>query len=136
MRLKSLTIERLLYETMLAAVQRAYPLEACGFLAGLAGRATHLYPIDNRLQSPVAFEMEPGQQIEAMIDIEERGWVMLAIYHSHPQGPETPSPTDVARAYYPEAIQVIISLQQRSQPVVRAFTIRDSQVTEVPLLVV
>ena len=118
---------------MLDRLQRTYPLEGCGLLGGQNGRITTHYAIDNVLQSLVAYEMDPKQQLQAMLDIEARGLDLLAIYHSHPQGPEQPSLTDIAQAYYPETIQLIISLRDRNKPVLRGFTIRGGQVSEVSL---
>jgi proteasome lid subunit RPN8/RPN11 len=128
-------LNRPLYEAMLAHVQAAYPLEACGLLAGQASQATHLYPIDNILHSPTAYEMDPVQQVKTLIEIEEKDWSLVAIYHSHPHGPPIPSASDIALAYYPEAVQLIISLQDPAWPVTRAFTIVNGAVNELPLLV-
>jgi len=128
-------LKRPFYNQILAHLQAEYPLEACGILAGLAGEIVHIYPIDNKLHSSTAYEMEPQQQLAAMLEIEDKGWEMTAVYHSHPQGPETPSVTDVAQAYYPDVVQLIVSLQQRSQPVMRAFTIKSGRVTELEIVV-
>lgn len=118
---------------MLEQVQAAYPLEACGLLAGQGHQVRKVYPVENRLTSSYAYEMDPGQQLAAMIDLEERGWELLAIYHSHPQGPAFPSASDIAQAYYPETAHVIISLRYRRRPSVRAFRISDASVKELPL---
>jgi proteasome lid subunit RPN8/RPN11 len=118
--------ERLL-QTMLDHVRGCYPEEGCGLLAGRGGRATAVYPVENILHSPVLFEMEPLAQIRAMLALEEAGDELLAIFHSHPAGPARPSPTDIAQAHYPDALQVIISLADRSQPEVRVFTIIDGR---------
>ncbi len=80
--------------------------------------------------------MDPHQQLRAMLDLEGAGWELLAIYHSHPHGPPEPSATDVARAYYPEALQVIVSLADRERPSVRAFSVTGGQVEEVSLEIV
>ena len=131
-----LHINKPIYQTILAHLQNQYPLEACGLLAGTAnGRVTHHYPIDNILQSQTAYEMDPRQQIEAMLTIEANNQQLLAIYHSHPHSPPYPSPTDVAYAYYPEAIQLIISLLSLSAPQTRAFTIQEGQINEVAYLI-
>ena len=121
---------------MIKHLQAAYPLEACGLLAGQTFVATRSYAVHNILQSPTAYEMDPLQQVRALLEIEALGDVLLAIYHSHPKGPPTPSATDVAQAYYPEAIQVIISLEAPTCPVVRAFTVIDGRVDEISWLVV
>jgi proteasome lid subunit RPN8/RPN11 len=36
---------------------------------------------------------------------------LLGIYHSHPEGENKPSPTDIARAFYPDAAYFIISVR-------------------------
>lgn len=120
-----------LFDQMVAHLQACYPLEGCGLLAGNeAGRVTAVYPIHNILQSPTAYKMNPNQQVEAMLAIEATGQKLLAIYHSHPQGPEWPSPTDISQAFYPEAITVIVSLRQQTAPVARAFQIVEQTVVE------
>ena len=134
--LQELNVPRAEYETMLRHLQDAYPLEACGILAGSKGDVFRLYAVDNHLRSPVAFEMDPRQQLEAMLDLEDAGLQLVAIYHSHPNGPQTPSPTDVAQAFYPNAAQVIVSLADRQRPVARAFMIRDGRVHEIALNIV
>ena len=121
---------------MLKQLQTDYPMEACGLLAGSDYLATRLYAIDNILHSPTTYEMDPRQQVKALLEIEALGERLLAIYHSHPQGPQTPSATDVAQAYYPEAIQIIVSLEEPAWPVVRAFTVRDGRVDEISWMVV
>ncbi len=121
-------------EAMLAQARSAYPLEVCGLMAGRGDRVRQLYPVANRLASPYAYEMEPEEQIQAMLDMEDRGWEMLAIYHSHPHGPDTPSATDVAKAFYPDVAQVIVSLREQP-PSVRAFLIADGNIFDIPLQV-
>lgn len=130
-----LHIKRPLYQAILAHLQANYPLEACGILAGDGSRVCHLYAIDNILASPVAYEMDPRQQLEAMIDLEARGWEMAAIFHSHPTGPERPSPTDIAQAYYPECVYVIVSLVDLEEPVVRGFRIENGRYHEIEISV-
>ena len=134
---RMLTIERPFLNQILEHLQGCYPLEGCGLVAGNeAGWVTAVYHIDNILQSPTAYEMDPRQQIQAMLDLEAQGWQLLAIYHSHPQGPNYPSPTDIALAFYPEAANIIVSLQDRAVPKIRAFTIVAHKVAETSIKVV
>jgi proteasome lid subunit RPN8/RPN11 len=130
-----ITLTRGVMEEMAAHAAALYPEEACGLLAGRAGRATRFYPVENVHHSPVAYEMEPVQQIRAMLDIEATRLELLAIYHSHPHGPAHPSPTDVALAFYPDQVQLILSLADRERPALAAFTIREGQVTRVEWVV-
>jgi [CysO sulfur-carrier protein]-S-L-cysteine hydrolase len=126
-----LAIPQWAYARVLAEAQAAFPLEVCGLMAGRDGVVRHLYPVDNILQSPSAFQMEPRQQVEAMLQMEKQGWTLLAIYHSHPHGPAEPSAADVAQAYYPEAIQIIVSLRRRQRPLLGAFLIENGRVQPV-----
>ena len=127
----TLILPRPLLDEMTTHASRLFPEEVCGLVGGREGRAARLYPVENVRHSPVAFEMEPLQQIKALLAIEAEGLELLAIYHSHPDGPARPSATDVANAYYPDAVQLIISLADRRQPSLRAFTIIDGAVAEV-----
>ena len=127
-------VRQAIYQIMLASTQAEYPLEACGLLAGQDDCVSEIYLIENSMHSPTAFEMDAGQQLQAMLDIEVQGLEMLAVYHSHPAGSATPSETDIAQAYYPELAQLIISLTDRSNPTVRAFTIVNKHVSELELL--
>lgn len=120
-----------LYDEMIAHLAAHLPEEACGLVGGLAGRAERLYPVENILHNPAIYEMEPLQQIRAMLAIEDAGLELLAIYHSHPNGPNRPSMSDVAQAYYPETVQLIISFADRERPAVRAFMIAEGQVREI-----
>lgn len=109
---------------MIAHARWDYPLEVCGILGGVGKTVSHLYAIYNLNQSPTRFEMDPEEQFQAMMELEDKGLEMLAFYHSHPNGPDHPSPTDVAQAYYPDVIHFIISLRDGARPALRAFTIR------------
>ena len=120
-------LSRAQLEQMIAQAREDAPLETCGLLAGRDGRATHVLPVPNVLRSRVRYSMGGGQAFfdaMAACDFEP-----LAIYHSHPQGPPVPSPTDIAESFYPDAIYIILSLAQ-APPSVRAFRIVDGTVTE------
>lgn len=125
-------IEKSLHQEMLVQLEKNLPLEGCGLMAGLDSRVSRIYPISNRLASPYNYEMEPTQQLEAIMDLEERGLELLAIYHSHPNGPNMPSASDVSQAYYPDSFYIIVSFRSIKKPSVRAFRIRDGMVSEVP----
>lgn len=123
---------------MLAHLTSCLPEEACGLVSGTIagghGHAVRLFPIENRLHSPVAYEMDPLQQIQAMIEIENEGMEMAAIYHSHPDGPARPSWTDVTQAYYPEAATIIVSLADLDRPLLNAFMIHEGLVREMAVI--
>lgn len=122
------------YDRILAALRAVYPQEGCGFCSGREGRITTIYPVTNALSSPVAYAMDPQEQLAALLAMEAAGETLLAIYHSHPGGPAGPSPADIAHAHYPEAGYVIVSFAQPEQPIVRAFSIVDGRVQPIRLV--
>jgi proteasome lid subunit RPN8/RPN11 len=111
--------------------QSGYPDEVCGLVAGRGGFATAVYPGRNISSTPaVAYELD-HDTLARVFDFEDAGLELAAIYHSHPRGPETPSPTDIAHAYHPESVYLIVSLATPDRPVVRGFRITNDEVREI-----
>ncbi len=81
--------------------------EACGFLAGLGNRTRLVIPVSNILHDRYRFRMDPKEELNAFQQVEEAGLEILAIYHSHPQGIQQPSPTDRAELTFPGIIYLI-----------------------------
>jgi proteasome lid subunit RPN8/RPN11 len=101
------SIRRKHWEQMREHVVLTAPEEACGLVAGKDGQSMEVFTIENALHSPARYRMDPESQLRAMLSIEERGWEIAAIYHSHPGGPEVPSQTDIAEAAYPGVVHLI-----------------------------
>ncbi len=114
-------------------VCRRAPLEACGLLAGKNGRVRMTFGVPNQERSPVRYRMEPRAQWRAFERIEAAGLELLGIYHSHPQGPDHPSPTDVEESLYEVAQLIWFPAQGGWQ--VRAFHITAGKVTEITLVI-
>jgi [CysO sulfur-carrier protein]-S-L-cysteine hydrolase len=123
-------LDRSTYDAMIAQAHKEFPFEACGLLAGEGGAVRRRYEIPNAARSMTFYNMEPKALLDAMNDLEERGWELLGIYHSHTHTEAFPSRTDVELAFYPEAAYLIVSLQHPEQPAVRAFDIVDGRITE------
>ena len=115
---------------MIQSVSDCLPEEGCGLLAGVGEKIHEVLPIENKEHSPVRYRMDPQEQLNAFLYIEEKGWELLGIYHSHPKGPETLSETDIAEAYYPDAIYVIIS-QMDGEWIVRGFSYQNRRLNEI-----
>ena len=114
--------------------RRDAPRECCGIIAGRDGSPVRLYPTRNIAEGNSLYEIDPAELIELefhTMPAEETE--LVAIYHSHPVSPAYPSATDIALAFWPDAIYVICSLADPEQPVVRGFRMRDGEVTEVAL---
>ncbi len=118
---------------MRAYVEACLPAEACGLLAGLDGVVHEILPITNEAHSAVRFRMAPAEQVKAFNRIENSGLELIGIFHSHPAGPEDPSPTDLAEASY-EVTQIIWSRTGEIWSV-RGFSIRNGSASEVKLYV-
>lgn len=112
-------------------VDRHAPLEACGLLAGKNERVEKVLFVQNQAQSPVRFVMDPYEQLQALEWIDSNGLDLLGIFHSHPAGPETVSPTDIAEAAY--AVVHVICSRRNGEWTLRGFWIEDGDPTEAPL---
>lgn len=112
--------------------------EVCGFLAGhVEFTAERIYPVSNIAEKPhTSFLMEPHEQYEAMVSIEEQGMQVSAIYHSHPDGAQTGfSTSDLAGAWgYPHVAHIVISHSSTGY-VLRAFLLRDRKPEELDIMV-
>ena len=123
-------IEAAVIDSMLEHARLETPLECCGLLMGQAGRITRLRRMRNLAQSPIRYEMAPGELFRFFRDLRGSGLQHLGIYHSHPSSEAYPSATDIAQAFYPDCIYVILSLVAPGAPSVRAFSIMESVVAE------
>jgi proteasome lid subunit RPN8/RPN11 len=120
-------------DEMIHHIEEHAPLEACGLLAGKKDRVEKVLFVRNQAQSPVRFVMEPYDQLQAFEWIESHALDLVGIFHSHPAGPETASPTDIAEAAY-EVVHIIWSRPNGTwKP--RGFWIENGQVTEVAVLI-
>jgi len=128
---RTLEISHSLLQEMIAYVDQRAPLEACGLLAGKAARAEKMIGVLNQAQSPVRFVMDPYEQLHAFDWIESNGLDLVGIFHSHPAGPETASPTDILEAAY-EVVHVILA-RAGTQWKARGFWIEDDKASEVAL---
>ena len=131
--ISTLELSQSLIDEMVAYVDQHAPLEACGLLAGKAARAEKMLGVLNQAQSPVRFVMDPYKQLHAFDWIESNGLDLVGIFHSHPTGPETASPTDILEAAY-AVVHVILSYTG-AQWQARGFWIADGKASEVTLQV-
>ncbi len=106
------------------------PNEACGLLAGPDGSIEHFFPMTNADHGRMTYRLDPKEQIRAFNEIEDKGWELACIFHSHTHTEAYPSQTDRNQAFYPDAFYLLVSLSDQDAPVLRGYTIRDGEVSE------
>lgn len=133
-----LSLGQSLLDQLRAAAEAAYPEECCGLVIGrqvpqAAGAgspsyvATRLVAAANRHAEPrIAFELDPATHLGVLRQLRQSaGQVpaecLLGHYHSHPEGPATPSPRDRQQATEPDHIWVIIGLAQGRAQAISAW---------------
>jgi [CysO sulfur-carrier protein]-S-L-cysteine hydrolase len=131
--LETLHLTQAQIEQIIQHLEDCLPEEGCGMVGGRDGKAEVIFPVTNELHSPVRFRMDPLEQLEKMIWIEDHGLDLQAIFHSHPVGPETPSETDIAEFYYPGTVTMIFS-KASGYWKVRGFLIENQSFYEIMIL--
>jgi proteasome lid subunit RPN8/RPN11 len=129
--MQSLTLSNEQLQTMITYVESHAPLESCGLLAGHDAKVEKIFFVQNQAHSAARYVMDPIEQLNAFEWIDSNGMELLGIFHSHPTGPETVSPTDVAQAAY--AVIYIILSRADSDWCARGFWIEDGTFREVNL---
>ncbi|MXY59007.1 MAG: M67 family metallopeptidase [Chloroflexi bacterium] len=123
-----------------AMVQHALeedPNECCGILGGAGGIVLQHYRITNTEKSPYRYSMDGRELNQVLRELDDNGWEMQVIYHSHTHSPAYPSDTDVRlAANWPDPYYLLVSLMDKQSPDVRLFTIWDGTVTEEPVVIV
>jgi proteasome lid subunit RPN8/RPN11 len=127
------------HRTIVGHCYDGLPDEACGLLIGPAAaggeppsRVSEARPCRNADASAVTYTVDPGDMLGAMRAAEARGDEIIGVWHSHTHTAAYPSPTDVRQAVDPSWAYVIVSLGDEV-PVLRAYTIRDERITEIPV---
>ena len=125
-------ISRELYDEVLVHALSEAPNECCGMIASQDGIAVKVFPAINVAASPLRYELDPREQLKIELEIDDQGWDLGAIYHSHTRSAPFPSETDRNLAFHPDSIYLIVGLTQPDQPDVQAWWIRDRGATPEP----
>ncbi|HUG46843.1 MAG TPA: M67 family metallopeptidase [Candidatus Limnocylindria bacterium] len=128
-----------LLQQIIDAARDDVPHETVGLLVARAYAAAGGVPeryvrMRNAAESPYRYLMDPDEQLQVILAIDDADEVVWGIVHSHVASAAVPSTTDVGLAFYPDSLYLVCSLAGE-MPEVRAWTIRDGEVTEAPLAV-
>lgn len=126
MRINSALVERIV-----AHARRDFPNECCGILGVRDGRAVAIHEATNLAASPLRFEVEGREVLQAQDAFENDGAELGAIYHSHTRSEPYPSQTDINfAAGWPGVEWLIVGLRREDEPTMRSYRIDDGVVTE------
>jgi proteasome lid subunit RPN8/RPN11 len=129
-----LELDRAVFDALVEHAWSDFPYEVCGLLGLHTDGTAEVLPVANAERSMRYYVMDSRELLRAMRRIEDDE-LGLVIYHSHTHTQAYPSATDIRHAAYPDALYAIVTLQDRDQPAVRAFTIRGGVVEETPVVV-
>jgi proteasome lid subunit RPN8/RPN11 len=128
-------LDGVFYKEIVEQGLREFPNECCGVIAAAEGVPIKVFPMKNADASPVTYRLDGKEQLQVFDQLDEQGWDLWAIYHSHTHSEAYPSETDIRLAFYPEARYILLSLADREDPVIRSFRIEDGEVTEEELTI-
>jgi proteasome lid subunit RPN8/RPN11 len=125
------------YEKILNHAIDGLPNEACGLIGGSLENdvrvVKEVYLLRNLDKSREHFSMDPVEQLSAVKDLRKKGYLLFGNFHSHPETPSRPSKEDIRLAYDPKASYLILSLQYREKPVLKAFRVSSGTAQEEPI---
>jgi proteasome lid subunit RPN8/RPN11 len=135
-------LDGVLYKEIVEQGLREFPNECCGLIAAVDGVPTKGFPMKNADASPATYRLDGTEQLRVFDQMEQSGLDLWAIYHSHTHSEAYPSPTDIQRAHYPDGSPtypgiryLLLSLEERANPVLRSFLFVEGEVTEEELTI-
>jgi proteasome lid subunit RPN8/RPN11 len=124
-------LPRALLEEIVQHARDDFPNECCGIVATNGDDAVKVFRAVNVHHSPTRFEIDGRDVIRVLREIEDQGWELGSIYHSHTRTAAYPSQTDVNfAANWPGVTWLIVSLEDRESPSVRVFEIGNGSIDE------
>lgn len=118
--LKQLTALMLTPHQLAAIVGHAeasYPEESCGLIIGRVARggiavAARIEPSANvaTVRRRDRFEVDPALRFKVERELRDSDDAIIGHYHSHPDHPALPSASDLASAFEPELVWLILSV--------------------------
>jgi proteasome lid subunit RPN8/RPN11 len=120
-------------DEIVAHARAEVPRECCGVILGRNGELIELRRLTNIFPGNDFYEPDAGELYRLLVEIDDSGTEIAAIYHSHPVCRAYPSPRDVEYAGWPDSVYLICSLERPDSPVIRAFRIVDGEITELAI---
>jgi proteasome lid subunit RPN8/RPN11 len=129
----SVRIARGLLAELTDRARRALPRECCGLLVGTPSRIDACVATANVDPHPSRYRVDPAAHIELNRRLRGSGRAVMGVYHSHPRGPAVPSQRDIAEAFYPEFVHLIVVVTPEGVGEIRAYRIEGGAVRELTM---
>jgi proteasome lid subunit RPN8/RPN11 len=128
-------IARSMLDEIVAQARDEAPNECCGIVGSRDGQAVTLFKARNARASPLAYDIDGRDLLRIYDEIDENGLQVGIIYHSHTRSDPEPSQTDInlASPFLPDAVYLIVGVKDPEREDLRAWHIRDGQVSEAAL---
>jgi [CysO sulfur-carrier protein]-S-L-cysteine hydrolase len=126
-------IARSMLDEIVAQARAEAPNECCGIVATRDGEAVELFKTRNAAASPLRYEIDSKDLLHAYTAIDDAGLDVGIIYHSHTRSAPEPSQTDINLARFPDAVYLIVGVQDPQRDELRAWYINDGKVADAPL---
>ena len=123
---------------ILNAANAAYPLECCGLIEGFckadAWHAVAVHRAQNLAVDPSNhFLIDPQVHFDLLRSLRGSERRIIGCFHSHPNGPATPSDRDRAMAIEENFLWLIAGDKQAEQPSLNAFVFDKQSRSFLPL---
>ena len=118
-------------DEMRAAAEAGYPLEVCGLLIGSIDKSDwhvqQIRPVANLNLERAAdrFQLDPDAYREIDREFRQSPLEIVGVYHSHPDCPAKPSPTDLSSAWEGFAYPIVSTHSGRAAEI-RCWSINDA----------
>ena len=132
-----------LLEQIIAHAREEAPGECCGVVAvelgsdGVPARGVRVQRAVNAAEEkyrPLRFEIEGLEVMKLLDSIEDDGFALGSIYHSHTRTEPYPSQTDINfAARWPGVEWIIVGLADPDRPEIRSYLIEEGIVREVEI---
>jgi len=134
-----LILPSFLRDQILAAAIEAFPSEACGLLAGYQQNSDMVVDevvVSNNLAADpqTAFEVDPSLRIQLAKQVRGTERTIVGHFHSHPTGSTNPSPRDLAAAYEPGLVWLIVGMREGKPNDEAAWRLQDGRAKPVALV--
>jgi proteasome lid subunit RPN8/RPN11 len=121
---RTLDVTQAAIDSIVGHARREAPSECCGLLVGKGTVIERAVATRNESESPGRrYLIAPGDHFDLMRELRGTGQEIVGAYHSHVHTAAVPSPTDVAEAWPPPFVYLIVSLKNPAQPDIRAHCI-------------